>query len=302
MTRVATIPLQRTMSAAIQRSQEALAVTQQRLATGKKAADFADLGTETVRNLSAHSLLARQDAQSTVSKRVGTSLSLYQGHLESIDTAASDLKQQILTAVGTGKAAGLQEAIETAFSLYRNSLNGAEGGTPLFGGSQTDGNPFVPDKLADTVGIPASAAFRDDGVRSTARIADGVDVTYGITASSVGKELYTAFQTLAQAGTIGDTPTAAQMTALQNAVGQLETGLGNVRIVNADNGRRQEQVETLATRGEQRSLLLSSVIESNEDADLGQLAIDLAQQKTMLQASYSVFAQLSDLSLVSYLR
>jgi flagellar hook-associated protein 3 FlgL len=302
MSRVATIPLQRTMSSAIQRSQEALAITQQRLATGKKAADFADLGTETVRNLSAHSLLARQDAQSTVAKRVGTTLSLYQGHLESIESATSDLKTQILTAVGTGKAAGLQEAIETAFSQYRNSLNGAEGGTPLFGGSQTDGNPFVPDTLADTVGMPASAAFRDDGVRSSARVADGVDVTYGISASSVGKDLYAAFQTLAQAGTIGETPTAAQITALQNAVGQLETGLGSLRTVNADNGRKQVQVETLTTRGEQRSLLLESVIETNEDADLGQVAIDLAQQKTMLQASYSVFSQLSDLSLVSYIR
>jgi flagellar hook-associated protein 3 FlgL len=139
-------------------------------------------------------------------------------------------------------------------------------------------------------------------VRSTARVADGIDVAYGITASSVGKDLYVAFQTLAQAGTIGETPTAAQLTALQTAIGQLETGLGSVRAVNADNGRKQMQVETLATRGEQRSLLLEGVIESNEDADLGQLAIDLAQQKTMLQASYSVFAQLSDLSLVSYLR
>src|SRR3954464_2368499 len=104
MTRVATIPLPRTMSSAIQRSQEKLAITQQRLSTGKKAADFADLGTETVRNLSAHSLLSRQDAQSAVSKRVGTTLSLYQGHLESVESATSDLKQQILTAVGTGQA------------------------------------------------------------------------------------------------------------------------------------------------------------------------------------------------------
>jgi flagellar hook-associated protein 3 FlgL len=302
MTRVATIPLQRTMSDAIQRSQEKLAITQQRLSTGKRAADFADLGTETVRNLSAHSLLTRQNAQSTVAKRVGTTLTIYQEHLEGIEAATGDLKQQILTAVGTGKAAGLQEAIETAFSQYRNSLNSSEGGTPLFGGAQTDGYPFAPDTLAATATVSADAAFRDDGVRSSARIADGVDVTYGITASSVGKDLYQAFRTLAQAGTIGETPTATQLEALQKAVGQLETGLGSLRTVNADNGRKQVQVETLTTRGEQRSLLLEGVIESNEDADLGQVAIDLAQQKTMLQASYSVFAQLSDLSLVSYIR
>jgi flagellar hook-associated protein 3 FlgL len=302
MTRVATIPLQRTTSDAIARSQEKLAVTQTRLATGKKAANFADLGTETVRNLSAHSLLAKQEAQSTVSKRVGTTLSLYQGHLEGIETASTDLKQQILTAVGTGKAAGLQEAIETAFHQLRTSLNGSEGGTPLFGGSQTDSVPFAPNDLADVATMTADQAFRDDGVRASARVADGVDVGYGIGASDIGKDLYAAFRTLAQAGTIGETPTAAQLAALQQAAGEFDTGLTSLRSVNAENGRRQVQVETLTTRGAERSLLLQGVIESNEDADLGQLAIDLAQQKTVLQASYSVFAQLSSLSLVSYIR
>jgi flagellar hook-associated protein 3 FlgL len=302
MTRVATIPLQRTMSDAISRSQERLAVTQQRLSTGKKAANFADLGTETVRNLSAHSLLARQDAQSTVSKRVGTTLSLYQGHLEGIEAATADLKDQILTALGTGKAAGLQEAINTAFDQFRSSLNGAEGGLPLFAGSQTDAPPFTPGTLADVAATPADAAFRDDSVRATARVADGVDVTYGISASSVGKDLYEAFRTLAQTGAIGETPSAAQIADLKTAMDQIETGLGSLRAVNAENGRKQAQVETLTTRGEERSLLLKGVIETNEDADLGQVAVDLAQQKTMLQASYSVFAQLSTLSLVSYLR
>ncbi|ATY32089.1 flagellin [Sphingomonas psychrotolerans] len=302
MTRVASIPLQRTMSGAIQRAQEKLAITQQQLSTGKKAADFADLGTETVRNLSAHSLLARQGAQSTVSKRVETTLSLYQGHLDGIEKAVGDLKTDILKAIGTGDAAGLQEAVETAFSQYRSSLNGGEGGAPLFAGSQTGSNPFTPDTLADVATTNVADAFQDDGVRSTARVADGVDVTYGITASAVGKDLYAAFKTIAQAGAIGAKPTDAQLDALKQAVGQLGTGIDSLRAVNADNGRKQNQVETLTTRGQQRALLLESVIETNEDADLGQVALDLAQQKTMLQASYSVFSQLSDLSLVNYIR
>jgi flagellar hook-associated protein 3 FlgL len=128
MARVATIPLQRTLSDAIQRSQEKLAITQAQLSTGKKATTFADLGTETVRNLSAHSMLARQEAQATVAKRVGTSLSLYQGSLEAIDTAASGLRVDLLDAIGTGRADGLQEAIQSAFDQYRTSLNLSEGG------------------------------------------------------------------------------------------------------------------------------------------------------------------------------
>ena len=92
------------------------------------------------------------------------------------------------------------------------------------------------------------------------------------------------------------------METLKTALGQIDTALSGVREINAGNGRRQAQVETLATRAEERALILRDVISRNEDADLGQVAIDLAQQKAMLQASYSVFAQLSELSLVNFLR
>jgi flagellar hook-associated protein 3 FlgL len=302
MTRVATIPLQRTMADAIQRSQEKLAVTQQQLASGKKASTFADLGTESVRNLSAHSMLARQEAQSTVSKRVGTTLSLYQANLEGIDSATSDLRSTLMNAVGTGDSSGLQEAIQTAFDQYRTALNASEGGTPLFGGSQIDGSPFTVDTLAQAATTPASDAFKNDTVRSSARVADGVDVTYGIGASEAGAGLYEAFRALGAAGDIGLKPTDAQMDAIKDAIGKLDSGLGDLRAVNADNGRKQNQVDTLADRGDARAVVLKGVIQDNEDADLGQVAIDLAQQKSVLEASYSVFAQLSGLNLTAYLK
>ncbi|NYT42133.1 flagellin [Sphingomonas sp. R-74633] len=302
MTRVATIPLQRTMSDAIQRSQEKLALTQTQLATGKKANTFADLGTESVRNLSAHSLLARQEAQSTVSKRVGTTLTLYQANMEGIEDATSDLRTSLMNAVGTGDTAGLQEAIQTAFDQFRTSLNASEGGTPLFGGSQTDQSPFSVDTLAQAASTPGTAAFHNDTVRANARVADGVDVSYGIGASEIGASLYEAFRTLGAGGDIGAKATDAQLDAIKKAVSQLDTGLGDLRAVNAENGRKQNQVETLTSRGEDRALVLKGVIQDNEDADLGQVAIDLSQQKSVLEASYSVFAQLSGLNLTNYLK
>ena len=111
-----------------------------------------------------------------------------------------------------------------------------------------------------------------------------------------------AFRTLAEAGPIGAKPTAAQTEALKKAVGQIGTALGSVRAINGENGRKQAQLETLATRADQRGLIYKGIISRNEDADLGQVAIDIAQQKAVLEASYSVFSQLSGLSLVNYLR
>lgn len=302
MSRVATIPLQRTMSAAIQHTQQLLAKTQAQLSTGKKAADYASLGTEAVRNLSAHSLVAQQDSYAAVSARVTNTLALNDINMSAIDTSATTLKQGLLTAIGTGKSAGLNSTITTAFDQFRAALNASDGGQSLFGGSQTDAPAFVPTTLADTLTTPANTAFANDDIKASARLSDQVDVEYGITASDIGTGLYKAFQTLAGAGTIGDPPTATQLAVLTQAASEIDAGLAQLRAVNGDNGRKQAQADTLASRATDRSLLLQDIISRNEDADLGQVAIDLAQQKTMLQASYSVFGQLSGLSLASYLR
>ncbi|MBO9713517.1 MAG: flagellin [Sphingomonas sp.] len=289
------------MAQAISRAQTNLANTQAQLDTGKKASDFADLGTEAVRNLSAHTMLARQEANSAVSKRVGTTLDLYQGNIEGLQDSITDLKQRIMTVIGTGDSSGLQETIEGAFQQLRTTLNASEGGVPLFSGSQSN-PPFAPTKLADAATMPASSAFSDDNIRSTARVAEHTDMTYGIGASDLGKNLYSAFQTLAQGGAIGAQPTAAQLDALKQAVAQLDPGIADIATANASNGHNQSQIETLTERGDKRTTLLNQVIQDNEDADLGQVAIDLAQQKTVLEASYSVFSQLSSLSLVNFLR
>lgn len=301
MNRVATIPLQRTMADAIQRAQQKLAVTQQALSSGKKARDYAGLGTEAVRTISAHSMLAKQEAQSLASKHVTTTLAIYDAHITGIDTTMGDLRTQIVTSIGTDLSSGLQDMIQGAFDQYRNSLNAAEGGVSLFAGSRSDVSPFAPQTLADAAATPAASAFLNDDVRPTAHVAEGRDVTYGITASEVGQGIYEAFRTLAAAGPIGERLTAAQKTALQTALQQLDDGMVTLRAVNAENGRKQSQVETLGERADKRSLLLRDIIASNEDADLGQVAVDLAQQKATLEASYSVFAQLSSLNLTKFL-
>jgi len=302
MIRVATIPLQRTLTTGIQQAQQKLADTQLQLNTGKKANDLAGLGAEAGRTLSARTLRAAQDAQSASAKRLGTTLSLYDANLSSIDTAATDLRQKLMTVIGTGKSSGLQGGIEGAFDQFRAALNATDGSAPLFAGAQTDAPPFKPATLADTVGATPATAFGNDDVRASARIGDGVDLVYGVGAREVGTGLLAAFRTLAEAGTIGESLTGGQLDALKTALGQIDGAMPQVRAVNAENGRKQAQAETLATRADERSDLLTKLISDAEDADYGEIASQLSQQQTVLKASYSVFTQLSELSLTQYLR
>jgi flagellar hook-associated protein 3 FlgL len=302
MTRVATVPLQQMMSGAIQRSQQSLATSQMQLATEKKVNDYAGLGLDAVRTLSARSMLATQETYKTNISRVSTTLSFYQANLEAMDSSMADLREELFSAVGTGNSPGLQGMIEDAFSGLRTSLNAQEGGVSLFAGAQTSATPFLPEMLDDTIGLDPADAFGNDAVRKSTRAADGVDVEYGIGASDVAGKLIPAFRALAEAGPFGETLTDDQKTAITAALDLLDTGITGLRSVNAANGRKQAQVETLSTRAQDRVDLLTGVIGSVEDADLGQVAIDISQRQTILQASYSVFAQLNSMSLANFLK
>ncbi|HEX8484298.1 flagellin [Sphingomonas sp.] len=302
MIRVATIPLQRTLSNSIQKAQKKLGETQIQLDSGKRVSDLAGLGSKAVRTLSTRSLLARQEAQVSAANQLGTTLSLYDANITAIDNNAAELREKLVSALGTGQTPGMQGAIEGAFDLFRGAINGRDGEAPMFAGAQTDTPPFNLLTLNDAIGATPATAFANDGVRAAARVGDGVDVVYGVTANELGSGLLSAFRTLAEAGPYGATPTVAQTDAMRAAIAQIDTALPQVRAINAENGRKQEQVERLAVRGEDRAVLLKDVISRNEDADWGQISIDLAQQKTVLQASYSVFSQLSGLSLVNFLR
>lgn len=301
MTRVATIPLQRTLSGAMQRSQQSLGASQLQLNTGKKAHDYAGLGIDAVRTLSARSMLLQQQSYQSVASRVGTTLSLYDANITQIDESLTNLRKELMTALGTGNSPGIQHLIEGSFSDVRAALNATESGIPIFAGSQTNDLPMVPETLADLAAMAPTDVFINDGIRQSARVGDGVDVEYGVGASDVGAGLVPAFKTLAAAGPIGERLTDAQKTAIRQALDELDAGLVGVRSVNAENGRKQNQVEMMEIRANDREILLTDVIGSVEDADLGQVALNISQRQTILEASYSVFSQLSSLSLVRFL-
>jgi flagellar hook-associated protein 3 FlgL len=302
MNRVATLPLQQSVGASMQRAQARLADIQAQLASGRKAQDFAALGRDGGRLLSAHSLTAREEAYGAVAKQLSSTLTIYDASLNNISDSSESLRQSILAAVGTGQTLGLQATIESAFSQFRQNINVTERGVPIFGGGKLDELPFSADKLSDLVGTAETDVFVNDDTRLTATVGQNTKLEYGVLADEVGSNLYQAFKVLAEAGEIGENPTPAQAAALEEAMTYLDKGTKDTRLANAANGRRQQQIETIEKRSTDRVNYLSDIISKHEDADLAQIAIDLAQQQTALQASYSVYGQLKSLSLLNYLR
>lgn len=301
MNRVATGPIQYNMMTAMAKTQQKLADALNQQNTGKKADDYADLGVDTTRTLAARSMLERQQAQNSVGSQVKSVLEYYDTGMSTLDDGMSKLKTTILEAVGSGNGDGLQQIIEDSFQDLRSTLNQQVAGQPIYAGAQTGKPPFAPEKLSDIVGMDPADAFTNDNIRTSAQISDNVTTEYGIGADEVGTNLFKAFQTLAAAGPFGAELTDAQVDALKSAMGEFDVGIADVRAINANNGRRQNQVETLMVRGEDREIMLQKVIKDAEDADLAEVQVDIVSSQTLLQASYSTFARLQQMSLVNYL-
>ncbi len=302
MTRVSTMSLQNTLSAAMSRAQQNLADSNIQLDTQKKVQSYADLAGNTGRVLSAASMLAQQQAQSSVAKRVDTTLGLYKVSLGTIDDSMSDLRTKLLKAFGTGDSPDLDSSIQQAFTDLRDSLNANEAGVPIFAGSQTDSQPFAPQKLSDLTSLATPGdAFTNDDVRTSARLSDNVDTQYGVGASDIGTGLVQALTTLAGLGPFGAKLTQAQTDGIQTAMGQLDQGLTDLRTVDAKNGDMMNQVEALGKRADARADLLTNVIGDAEDADMGQVATDISTRTSILNASYAAFQKLNNLSLLNFL-
>lgn len=302
MTRVSTLTLQNTLVNSLQSNQASLADANLQLSTTKKVQDYAALGGNTARVLSASSMLAQQKAQSTVADRVNTTLGFYDTALNSIDSTASDLKTKLLKAIGDDDGSDLGSTIQSAFDAYRTALNTTEAGVPIFAGGQTGSAPFKPQSLSDLAGLASPTdAFGNDNTHMSARLSENTDMQYGINASDMGTGLVEAFTTLNALGPFGDKLTDAQTQGLNQVMAQIDSGLAGVRAANGRNGDLQNQVETLGKRADDRSNLLTGVIGDAVDADLGQVATDISNRTTILSASYSAFDKLNNLSLLNYL-
>lgn len=302
MTRIATVPMQQAMQSAMLRNQQSLADAQEQLNTTKKVQSYADLGTDANRVLSARTMLSQYDAQSRISKRVDTTLSFYESRLGEVNDTASKLRETLLNAIATGNAPDIQGEAGAAFDQFKAAVNAADGGQPIFAGGQTGTPPLVPQTLADTVGLDPNLAFTNDDTRLSARIAPGEDLSFGIVASDFGKNFVQAFRTIAEIGPVNLRPTQAQIDAMSKAVGELDAGLADLRATDAANGRAQNRVDDLTKLATDRTNMLTSAVGDVEDADMGQVAIDISLRKTLLESSYSAFAQINGLSLINYLR
>ena len=280
---------------------------QNRVSTQKIATDQAGFGR------GAESLTALKAAQNRVQGFLDTGDAVV-ARLESQDLALNQVGDAISaakTAIGEALASESTNvfmlAIQNQFSAAQSGLNAQHQGTYLFGGANSTNPPVTVDTLAELTATPAADVFANDTLAPVSRLGETSSVKTGYLADEVGAEVFQIFREI-QAyndgpnGPLTGKPTDAQKEFLTLQMGKLGTASTNVINVIARNGSVQKQIEATNTSNAAQVSALGEMVNKKTDADLAKAVTDLQLSQIAVQASAQVISQLSQVSLLNYLR
>jgi flagellar hook-associated protein 3 FlgL len=308
--RVATATQTATFLSQIQNAGAALDKTQEQIASGKNATTYAGFGSQAQVLTASISANARNDAYTSATKFAVTQTDVQDTQLTSLSSLAASLKKAVSDAVANNDATTLMSQAQSIFSQASAILNSKDAnGDYIYSGGKTDVPPVTVNSLAALQALPsASAAFANGSLTKSVQVADGVSVSYGVTASSVGTGLMQALQDVAQfdAGASGNfnaatSLTAAQSNFLTNAIAQVTTVDTNLNAVTAANGYVSNRLTDAQAQQQSTTTLFSKFISDIQDTNMADAATQLSLNQVQLQAVLQVTAGLNKLSLLNFL-
>jgi len=308
--RVATSAQTAYFLAQITNAGNALDKTQEQIASTKKATTYAGFGDQTQVLTATLSVNARNDAYTTATKFAVTQTDLQDTQLTSLSSLVTNLKKAISDSVANNDATGLMTQAQNIFTQASAILNSKDAnGDYIYGGGKTDVAPVTVSSLAALQALPSTAAaFANGNLQKSVQVADGINVSYGVTASGVGTDLMQMLKDIAtfDAGGSGNfngatSLTTAQNTFLTNAIGQTTTAGVNLNAATAANGYVSNRLTDAQTQQASMTTLYKGFASDIQDTNMADAATQLSLNQTQLQAALQVTAGLHKLSLLNYL-
>jgi flagellar hook-associated protein 3 FlgL len=160
-----------------------------------------------------------------------------------------------------------------------------------------------------TTGLPVTGQVAQPYVSGQAIAFDGMQMNIQGAPSS-GDSFTVApstnvslFKTLSDLITTLNTPVAGGnlRNGLNTGISNLDNALSNVLNTRATLGLRLNEIDALQLTGENMGLQLKQSLSALQDTNVTQAISDLTQQQATLQAAQKSFAQVSNLSLFTYI-
>ena len=294
----------------LQNAGNALDKVQEQIASGKNANTYAGFGDKTQLLTATIAANARNAAYTGATKFAVTQTDLQDTQLTSLSSLAATLKKAVMDAVANNDATGLMNQAQSIFDQAGAILNSKDAnGDYIYSGGKTDVAPLAVGSLAALQAAPSTAsAFANGSLKKSVQVADGVSVTYGVTASDVATGLMQALKDIAtfDAGGSGNFNAAsslssAQNTFLTNAIAQVTTVGVNLNAATAANGYVSNRLADAQTQQASMDTLYKGFVSNIQDTNMADAATQLSLNQTQLQAALQVTAGLHQLSLLNYL-
>ncbi|HEV2563268.1 MAG TPA: flagellin [Rhizomicrobium sp.] len=306
--RVATNAQSQFMLAQIAQANLNLNQTQQQVATGKVASDYAGMGDKAAMLEAARSAAARADAYQSATQMAVNQADLQNTQLSTLSDLAGQLRQAVTAALANNDASTLMTQAKSIFDQASQILNSKDAnGNYLYGGEKDNTPPVSVGSLSDLAALPSASAVFDNGsVPRSVNVGDGQTVQVGLLASDVGGDLMSALKDIANfndgpTGNFGKTLTGAQSDFLGGAIQTATSAAQNLNNVAAANGYMYNRLQDASTQQQATSTLYKGFTSDLEDVDMASAVSKLNQNQVALQAALQVTSRLNQVSLLNYL-
>ncbi len=294
----------------IQNAGSALDKVQEQIASGKNANSYAGFGDKTQVLTATLAANARNDAYTNATKFAVTQTDLQDTQLTSLSSLAASLKKAVSDAVANNDGTTLMTQAQSIFDQAAAILNSKDAnGDYIYSGGKTDVPPITVGTLAGLQPLATVAgAFANGDLKKSVQVADGVSVSYSMTASDVATGLMQALKDIADFDATGagnfnaaSTLSAAQNTFLTNAITQTTTVGTALNAITAANGYVSNRLTDAQTQQASQDTLYKKFTSDIQDTNMAEAATRLSLNQTQLQAALQVTAGLHQLSLLNYL-
>jgi flagellar hook-associated protein 3 FlgL len=286
----------------------ALNQTQQQVSSGLVSTTYGGYGDQTAALESAQAAVDRTNSYQAATQLALNQANLQDTQLTQLSSLASQLQQDITTAVANNTGSTLMASASSIYDQVTQILNSQDSnGNYIYGGDQNNTPPVTTTSLSDLASLSSvSQAFTSGTVKGSVQVGDGQTVQVGLLASNIGTGILQTLSDIANfntgsSGNFGSTLTGAQSTFLSNEIPVSQSASETVTNAEAQNGDTYQQLQGALTQQQAMSTLYTGFVSNIQNVNMASAISSLNLDQTALQAATEVTAQLGQISLLNYL-
>ncbi len=318
MTRVSTNGNYQSALLNLMQAQQAQTDAGNRVSTGKSATDLTGFGRSSETLTALKGAEARVQGFLETGEAVTARLDAQDLAINQVANALGGARELIGGVLATESMSTLMLDLESLFQSATNGLNFRHQGGYVFAGANSTNPPATATTLAALVAQPTVAAtLKNDQIRPVSRVAEGTSLETGYLADGftfteadgvTQSHIFQIFRDIKAynddpaTGPLTGRPNDAQKAFLTAQLKRLDNASTATIDVAARNGALAKRVEQINASHEAQQLSLSGLVAKRTDVDPLKAVTDLQLSQVAVQASAQVIAQLSEVSLLNYLR